>query len=195
MSNADVLSTHRRTQPAPQDGWLRAGAVAALVAAAGFLLVSVDSLLRGGAETVRDAVLIPAWLGAMVALAAVHRTGGPAGRLRRVGIWLVLVGMAGAGIALVAHVAGVDGVEAAGPAFGLLWLVGMVLFAVGAGRDGALGRRLAVAVAVTEPGTIALGAALSAWRPIEDFGSYTGAAVNGVVFALLARELAARVTR
>ena len=53
-----------------------------------------------------------------------------------------------------------------------------------------LGRGLATAVALTEPGTIALGAALSVWRPIEDYGSYTGAAVNGVVFALLARRLA-----
>jgi hypothetical protein len=128
----------------------------------------------------------------MVALAAVHRSGGPSGRLRRVGIWLVLASMTGAGLALVAHVAGVHGLEAAGPATGLPWLVGMVLFAIGASRDGVLGRGPAVAVALAEPGTIALAVALSAWRPVEDYGSYTGALVNAAVFALLARHLTAR---
>ena len=74
MTSPDLL-TRSTSRPALVDGWLRAGIGAALVAAAGFLLVSFDSLLRGGAETARDAVLVPAWLGAMVALAAVHRTG------------------------------------------------------------------------------------------------------------------------
>lgn len=66
------------------------------------------------------------------------------------------------------------------------FVAGTVSFGIALFRAGLLPKALAVGVALTQLGTMAMGLALSPWVPLADDGSYSGAVVHGVVFTSVA---------
>ena len=168
----------------------RIGAVAAAVAAAGFGLLSVHSLLEPGAEHWRDVVMVVPWGLMMVTLAGLHAVQrDAAGRGERWAFAAIESVMAlNLGLLLAVVVGDRSLTGLAGPA-GLLFVVAMAVFGGATVRAGVLPRRVGLALALAQPAVIVLGVALSPIAPLTDYGSYTGALGHAVVLALVAREL------
>ena len=168
----------------------RIGALAAACAAAGFALLSVQSLLDPGPEHWRDAVMVVPWSLMMLTLAAVHAVQrAAASRAERWAFAAIEAVMAlNLGLLVAVVIGGEPRMDLAGPA-GLLFIVAMAWFGVATVRAGVLPRRVGVALSMAQPAVIALGVALAPIAPLTDYGSYTGAFGHAVVLGLVAREL------
>jgi hypothetical protein len=169
------------------------GPRAAVTAAITWALLGVDSVLRPGEHHERDLFLFLPWLLTMVALAEVHRRqrhedrAGERRAFRAVLATMTLVALGQVGVVL-----DVGPLTAlAFPTGPLLWIVAMVPFGVATFRAGVLPRRVGIAIALLEPGSIVTGVLLAPVAGLADRGAYSGALEKGAVLALIAAALLA----
>lgn len=173
----------------------RRAATAGLLGGAAWIALGVESTIRGGSHTYRDAVWSVPWVLTMVCLVGVYvaqraqlrRWGRVAFGVLGMAMLLVLAGNAG----IVFHIAALRALGFPGGA--LLWLLVMVPAGVATYRAGVLPRRVGVLLALLEPLSIATGLALSPIAGLYDSGNYSGGIEKGLVVLLVARALGAVV--
>ena len=170
------------------------GAPAALLAGAFWLFLSLDSLVRPDPERYRDALFIIPWLLAAVAVVAIHTLQrAAAGRLGKVGLWLLIAGIAAGVVGIFSSLTDAEALKWLGfPVGALGWMGGLVLFGVATVRARVLPRWCGVALILAQPLAILLGMVLSPIAPLHEYGSYTGALALAVVWASLGAALWSR---
>lgn len=174
---------HRSTGATPAAAaW---GSVVAAFAAAAWVGISLESIVRPGEHDYRDGLILLPWVLSMAAFAALHRAQRHgAGLLERVGFWLAITAMALIAIGNVGMLTGADALTPLGFPIGpLVWIPSMVAWGVGTARARVVSRWVGAGIALSEPLTIGLALALSPISPVVERGSYTGALANGLVLA------------
>ena len=169
----------------------RRGALAGLASAVGFLVIGAESALRGGEMHYRDALQLVPWVLAAVTLAFLHATQRHVrNRVELVGFWSTMGAMSVAASGQIGLISGVERLAPlAFPVGALLWLAAMAVYGVGTYRAGVVPKRVGVAIALLEPGSILTGIALSPLVGLHDRGNYSGALEKGVVMLLIAAAL------
>ncbi len=169
---------------------IRIFAAAAFVAAALWSIVAIDSLVRHDPEDYRNALLLLPWLLTMAALTGIHLTQHHrSGRLERVGYRVVIGGMSLTAVGLAGYVGGIEEMAFVEVAGMVPFILGMIAFGVGTYRAGVFPKHVGIAIALTQPLTMAMGVALSPIAGLHDHGSYTGAIVHGAVLATVGLAL------
>ncbi len=157
-------------------------------AAVAWVLLGAESVARPGVYHVRDVVWVVPWLLTAAAFAGLHQR--QRRRDRRGERWSFRLVMAAMGAVLVGQagvVLDVAALKVLGfPLGALLWLAALIPFGVATARAGVVPRRVGVALALLEPGSILTGLALAPIAGLADRGGYSGALEKGLVLALLA---------
>lgn len=171
----------------------RIGARVGIAAGVAWLALGLESTIRGGEMHYRDPLWMVPWVLTMATLAALYRAQRhalpPRGRVaaRLLGGTMVLVLAGNVGLSL-----GLDGLAVLGfPIGATLWLAAMIPFGVATVRAGVVPRRVGIALALLEPGSILCGILLSPIAGLHDRGSYSGGIEKGAVLLLVALALAA----
>lgn len=176
---------------------LRAGFVAAAVAGVGFLLLSVETLLVGGAHDYRDVLWNIPGVCTLVAFGAVHaaqRT--RTGRFERIAYWTTQTGLVAGMIGTNARAFDYEALAWLGfPLGALLWFVGLVMFGGAVRGAKVLPPYVGTAIAALEPASVVTGLAFSPLVGLSDHGAYSGALPKGVVLLLVARALSSLIDR
>ncbi len=154
-----------------------------IAAGVAWLALGLESILNPGREGYRNVAFLAPWLLTIPTVWELYRRqSAKHSRALKAGVAIVLG-------ALAVGVVGQPGLFldiAPLKAFALLafigFLVGTIVLGVASYRAGILPKRLAVAVALTQVGTMAVGLALSPWIGLEEDGAYSGAVVHGIVF-------------
>jgi hypothetical protein len=174
-------------------GLCEMAAGAALITSVAWFTLGSESILRPGTYAFRDGVMLVPWMLALTSLAMLRAVlGKDTGAVAHRAFVVVFAAMALATVGQMGLI--VDSMPL--KAFGLLGIVGFIggMMAIGIGlwRSGAVPRGLAVALALTQPLTMAAGVAMSPWVPLTESGSYSGAVVHGVTWLLLGAYLLRR---
>jgi hypothetical protein len=169
------------------------GARVGFAAAACWIALGTESILRPEPANYRDALWMIPFALTTLTFAAVHvaqreRAAAP----ERVGFALLMV-------ASVLVFLGNVGLLADQPLLAtfsfpwgaLLWCLGMIVFGVGTWRTAALPRAVAVAIILLEPVSILTGLALSPIAPLHDRGAYSAGVEKGAAVAVVALGLSA----
>ena len=160
-------------------------------AAVTWTLLGAESVVRPGQHDERDVVWVVPWLLTAAAFAGLHQRQRRADR--RGETWsfrLVLVAMAAVLLGQVGVVLDVAVLKVLGfPLGALLWLAVLIPFGVATVRARVVPRRVGVALALLEPGSILTGLALAPVAGLAERGGYSGALEKGLVLALLAAGL------
>ncbi len=161
------------------------------IAAAAWVGISLESIVRPGEHDYRDGLILLPWVLTMAAFAALHSVQRhKAGSLEKVGFWLALAAMALTGIGNTGMLIGAEVLAPlAFPVGPLVWIPSMVAWGVGTARAGVVPRWVGAGIALNEPMTIVLAIVLSPISPITDRGSCTGALANGLVLTGIALAL------
>jgi hypothetical protein len=169
---------------------LRRAAIVALFAGAAWIAVGLDTIVRPDVYTYRDVLILIPWLATGAALVQLQRVqASRAGQLGQVGIWMLVAAIAIGAPGSESAVFGVDWLAAGAAASIPAFIGGMMLFGIATARAGVLRTRAGVAMALSEPLTMAAGLALSPIAPLADHGAYSGAVVNGICTLVIAAEL------
>lgn len=179
--------------PDPIAGAARAGTLLGMAAAVTWIALGLESTVRGGEMHYRDALWLLPWILTSATFAAVYRVQrermSPSGRRAAYGLAgaMVLLLVGNLGLAL-----GVDGLAFLGfPVGATLWLLLMIPFGVATVRAGVLPRRVGIAIALLEPGSMLTGLLLSPIAGLYDRGNYSGGIEKGLVVLVVALALSA----
>jgi hypothetical protein len=172
-------------------GWAARGEHLAWLAAAAWILLGLESILRPGQHNERDVWWTIPFALTTAAFCCLHavQTSRNSGA-ERWGFYAVLgacilVFAGNAGIVL-----GVPSLAVLGFPWGaVVWTAGLVMFGVGTWRAGVLPRYVAAALIALEPGSILTGLALAPVSPLQNRGAYSGGVEKGFVLAILAMGL------
>jgi hypothetical protein len=169
----------------------RQAARLATAAAIAWALLGAESVIRPGQHNERDVVWVVPWLLTAAAFAGLHERQRRADRRgERWSFRLVLGAMAAVLLGQVGVVLDIAVLKVLGfPLGALLWLVAMIPFGVATVRARVVPRRVGIALALLEPGSILTGLALAPVAGLAERGGYSGALGKGLVLALLAAGL------
>lgn len=161
------------------------------LAAAGWLVLGLESLARHEPRQYRDGLFLAPWALYAATIAGIHllqRHRG--GRLERWGFRAVMGAMALTAVGNVGIVLGSDTLRSAAFPLGPVgFVLGMAAFGLGTNRAGMHPRRVGTLIALAQPLTMATGLALSPVAGLHETGSYPGAMFHGVVLLLLVAVL------
>ncbi len=169
----------------------RPGLLAAYIAAAGFLVLSVETLVVGGVHEYRDFFWNLPGACTLVAFAAVHAAQRDrSGRFERIAYGIVQFGLVAGLIGTNARALDVEALAWLGfPVGALLWMAGLILFGVATVRAGVLPSSAGTALVLLEPASILTGLAFAPLVGLSDHGAYSGALPKAVALFLVARAL------
>jgi len=174
---------------------IRWGAIAALLAGVSFVLLSLSSLAISGPASILDAGQIVATLLVLASVAGLHAAQEEGyGLLGRAGSLILVVGLVGNLLGLLAVVAGSRNLGwLSFPVGVLVMFVGFVVLGIATWRARVLPRWCGAALILAMPLTFGSGVFL---RPEGDgFGDYPGAIMLGVVWLALDYALRSQVAR
>ncbi|GAA3446815.1 hypothetical protein [Planomonospora venezuelensis] len=170
---------------------------AALVSAACWFALGIESLVSPPPQSYRDALVQVPWVlfGAVLAgvqRAQSHRTG----RFAAAALAVTLAGTAAATVGTVGVLLGHGAVAVvAFPVGPLLFSTGLVAFGVATARARVLPAWVGALIALSQFAVMALGLALSVWAPVSQTGSYTGGMWHGVTMLCVALALRGNAAR
>lgn len=169
----------------------RPGELAAWLAGAGFLGLSIETLLVDGSHGYRDLIWTVPGVCTLIAFGAVHSAQRcQASPFERSAYLVVQGGLIAGLVGNTARALDVDSLAWLGfPLGALLWFFGLVLFGIATLRARVVPRYVGRAILLLEPASIATGLALSPLLGLHDHGSYSGALPKAIVLALVARAL------
>jgi hypothetical protein len=172
---------------------LRFGTWAAYISAAGFLAMSIDSIVHPGSLGYRDAIILIPLLGGVGALTALHHLQRGRVRFERhlylLNVVAIAIMLAATGVRIVADPA------AARPLFmvpALGWIAGNIAYGVITLRARIMPPIVGVLLIACQPATMMLGVLLKPVAGLHDFGSYSGAIGNACAFGAIGVALATK---
>jgi hypothetical protein len=155
-----------------------------------WLALGVESIVRPDPRDYRDIAFLVPWcltLAGVIALERLQRARlGRVGRIGFVGLVVAMLAVIAGSVALMLGLTDTHFMFAVPP-----WILTMAVFGGATARAGVVPRWVGVALALTEPLTIATGVALSPWVPLAEHGGFSGAVAHGVIFLSIARALRA----
>ncbi|WP_104524964.1 hypothetical protein [Blastococcus atacamensis] len=162
-----------------------------VAAAAGFTVLSAESVIRPGPQNYRDVLWLVPGLLTMGTFACVHRAhAGGAGRWERVSYGVAQVALVLTMTATAAWGLGFDGLAFLGfPLGALAWMAGLISWGSALIRAGVLPASAGWSLILLEPGSIAAGVALSPIAGLADHGGYSGALAKAVALAAVSVAL------
>jgi hypothetical protein len=170
------------------------GARLGFAAAACWLALGVESIVRPWQANYRDALWIVPWVLTALTFVAVHaaqRTrSGAVGSISFAFLMIatVLTLLGNVGLLLGSPTLAVFGF----PWGALLWTAALVAFGAATWRARVLPRHAGIAIMLLEPASILTGLALSPIAPLHERGAYSGAVEKGLVLAVVAYALWSR---
>ena len=179
--------------PSPERQLTWTTATIATIGGLAWIALGTESLLRPNPRDYRDALFLVPWALYAAALIGIHRLQQHPSRklecwaFRVVTITTVLVAVGSVG-----HLFGTEALEMLSfPIGALVWTLGMIALGVGTARAGRFPRRVAWAIALSQPLTIAISTiafSILDQEP-EGWGSYPGVIGHGAVMLLVAAAL------
>ena len=158
-----------------------------MLAGLAWLCFGLESIVRPHAHDYRNTLFYIPWIPTVALVYGLHDMHRRANSgLERWSAWTLLGAMAAVVVGQPAFIFHSDALLPVAVAGFVGFIAGTVSFGIALSRCGRLPKPLAVSLALTQLGTMAMGLALSPWVPLADDGSYSGAVVHGVVFTSIA---------
>jgi hypothetical protein len=174
----------------------KAGIGAAYAAAACWIALGLESIVRPEQENYRDWVWMLPFLLTMLTLYLVHVVQRGAGQnMERAGFYLVMIAstltlLGNIGVATEQRTLALLGF----PWGAALWMVGLIGFGVGTWQARVLPRYVAWTLILLEPGSILTGLLLSPIAPLHPRGGYSAGIEKGLCLAIIGMGLRARLS-
>ncbi len=187
-----TAATTRRPGPARVLEDLGAGL--GLAAAVAWMLLGLESTVRGGERHYRDVLWNVPFVLTIATFAIVYQVQRHAfSRLQRLAAFALAVSMVAVLVGNVGVITDNDALKTLGfPVGPTVWIAAMVAFGVATVRAGVLPRRTGWAIILLEPLSIVAGVVLSPIAGLYDRGNFSGAVEKGIALWLIAAALAER---
>lgn len=167
--------------------WRRYLPAVALFGGLAWAALGLESIVRPHQEGYRNTLIYIPWIPTMALIYGVHDLHrGLGSRFERWAAGVLLGAMALVVVSQPAFIFHTDLLMPFAIGGFIGFLVGTVALGIAVYRLKVMPRALALGLALTQLGTMAMGVALSPWVPLADDGSYSGAVVHGVVFTSIA---------
>ena len=164
------------------------GVFVAVLAAATWIALGIESIVRPEQENYRDALWIIPFALTAIAFCYVHAV--QHARATRFGIFSFYFLMVASFLVFLGNVGVLANepilAKLGFPVGALLWMLGLVLFGIGTWTANTLPRYVAVAIMLLEPGSLATGLAFAPIAPLHERGAYSAGIEKGLVLALVA---------
>lgn len=192
--SAGAGAQQSRTTPRAGPALVRAGAVLGVTAAVAWMLLGLESIVRGGERHYRDVLWNVPWVLTIATLAVVHagqrHVVSRAGRIAAAGLGVSMVAVLAGNIGVITDN---DALKTLGFPIGpIVWIAAMVAYGASTIRAGVFPQRIGWAIVLLEPLSIVTGVVLSPIAGLYDRGNFSGAVEKGVVLWIIATALADR---
>ncbi|GEM_PF-3412091 len=189
MSSASFArSVVTAPQPAVHVPHAARGAQLGFWAAAAWIALGIESLLRPQQHNYRDVLWLIPFLLSVATFCYLHVSQrASSSKIERYGFYAVLMASILAIVGNVGVLTGIRQLAVFGFPWGaVVWTVGLIAYGIGTWRAKILPRYVALALILLEPGSILTGLALAPVSPLHDRGAYSAGIEKGLVLAILA---------